>query len=204
MIIVISVIVILAIIALTYFRGQIFKGNDARRKGDFNRIKIALEEYEKDHNCYPPIPPDTVNIMSCNPGTGLRPYLEKIPCDPITHLSYFYEPDPGPCPRWYRVYTKLENDADPVIISGIGPSGAYNYYQGSANSPVITSQMQTPGGTQPGTYSESGYYGCKSGVCVPLSGPVCMPNFASSTCGKSGGGVGCGTPSDPLNECVKP
>ena len=95
LVIVLAIIAILAVIALLYLRGQLFKGNDARRKGDLNRISLALEEYEKDHNCYPPTSqPGSELLMECDPGTGLEPYLSKIPCDPVRLSSYYYEYDP--------------------------------------------------------------------------------------------------------------
>ncbi|KKU10395.1 MAG: hypothetical protein UX13_C0013G0011, partial [Candidatus Woesebacteria bacterium GW2011_GWB1_45_5] len=105
--IVVGILAVLVLIAIAYFRGQIFKGNDAKRKGDIRRIQVAVEEYEKDHDCYP-LP----QAVACNPGTGLNPYLSRVPCDPITKASYFYEHEDSTCPGWYRVYTKLDNPND--------------------------------------------------------------------------------------------
>jgi prepilin-type N-terminal cleavage/methylation domain-containing protein len=198
-IIVVVIIASLVLLAIAFFRGQIFKGNDARRKGDINRIKIGLEEYEKDHNCYP-----LSQTVVCNPGTGLTPYLDKIPCDPTTHASYYYEYENSSCPSWYRVYTKLENSSDTAIVSGIGPNGAFNYYSGSPNAPGATpgpSSAPAPsGGGGGGAGGQSGFYGCISGACVPISwdsnrpGPECDPNYQNATCYGS-----CGSPS---NVCV--
>src|SRR5271157_5862912 len=89
--IVLAFLAVLIAIVIVFFTGQIAKGTDAQRKSDMNRIKLALEEYEKDHNCYPPKDLVTCNVAPLN-GTGLRPYLEKIPCDPATGSSYDYEP----------------------------------------------------------------------------------------------------------------
>lgn len=188
-IIVITLIVALALIVLIYLRGQIFKGQDARRKSDIQRIGVAAEEYERDHNCYP-LP----SLMSCNPGTGLRPYIDKIPCDPVNGSSYVYVNQDSICPSWYKLYTKLGNSQDESIINAIGPNAAYNYVAGSANAPSDSSggsQNQTPGaGTPPPTGGGqiTGFYGCQGGVCVPIGwdssrpGPVCDPNFLNSTC----------------------
>lgn len=158
----------LVLIAIAYFRGQIFKGRDARRKADINRIQIAIEEYEKDHNCYPP--PD---LLLCDPGTGLRPYIDKIPCDPETGEDYVYDKDPNSCAGWYRIFTNLENTSDDNITANVGPGGSYNYYASSPNAPA-------------GQYSEGGgFYGCKGGSCVSLywdnsrPGPECDPNYSS-------------------------
>jgi prepilin-type N-terminal cleavage/methylation domain-containing protein len=178
LIIVVSIIATVSVVAIAYFRGQIFKGNDAKRKADINRIKIVVEEYEKDHNCYP-------LAVSCNPGTNLRPYIDQVPCDPTTHASYFYEHQDAVCPHWYRVYTKLENVSDSASTPNIGPSSVFNFSQASPNAPEISSEDSGPG-TSP--TPPSGFYGCKSNVCVPISwnasrpGPECDPNFQNSTC----------------------
>lgn len=196
LIIVVGIISILVVLAISYFRGQIFKGNDARRKADLNRIKIAIEEYEKDHNCYPP-----PEILECKPGTGLRPYLEQIPCDPNTGGSYPYENDGSDvCPLWYRVYADLQNLHDLSLTSGIGPDSAYNYYISSENAPKFT-----PAPTA-GLELMDNYWGCKSGICVPVSwdparppggGPECDSGYDNSNCSGQ-----CGSPGSPTHECV--
>jgi len=134
--VVIAILGVVATVGVAYSVNQIYKANDANRKGALNRIAVALEEYEKDNNCYPPASPDP---LVCSPGTGLAPYLAKIPCDPVTGNPYSYEPGiPAACPTWYRIYTKLQNSTDTSIIELIGPGGAYNYYTGSANAPKPT------------------------------------------------------------------
>jgi hypothetical protein len=184
--IVVVIIAALALLAYWALRTQIFKGFDARRKGDINRIKIAVEEYEKDHDCYP-LP----QLVICDPGTGLRPYLDKIPCDPRTGASYYYDHEDSFCPKWYRIYTTLENLKDPDYLGMIGPDGSYNYYSGSPNSPY-------PG------LSGSEFYGCRSGTCTMIEwdplrpGPECDPNYGSPTCYGQ-----CTDPNtgQPANEC---
>lgn len=192
--IVLGLLAVLAILALAYFRGQLFKGNDARRKADLNRIQIAAEEYEKDNNCYPA-------YITCGSDTNqpVHPYLNNVPCDPVTNASYFYEPDSSSvCPRWYRIYTVLDNLHDTDITSDIGPSGTFNFYVGSPAAPSLSqgdSIIYGPGG--------EAFYGCKSGVLVPISwnpsipGPECEPTFASM-----GFAGACGSPSNPQNECI--
>lgn len=117
--IVVAIIAALASIALVSFRAQIFKGKDARRKSDIKTISLAAEEYEKDHDCYP-----TADLISCNPGESLRPYLDKIPCDPTTSESYGYEVDNPTCPRWYRLSSNLETTKEV-------------FYYGSPNAPSV-------------------------------------------------------------------
>lgn len=177
--IVVGIIGFLALIAISYFRGQLFKGNDARRKSDINRIQVALEEYEKDHNCYP-----FSYAVQCDPGTGLKPYLEKIPCDPVTKVSYYYEYEDDACPSWYRVYTSLDNKSDANITENIGPSEMYNFYKDSPNAPLI----EVAGASGSGPPGGVTFYGCKAGVCQPLMwdstrpGPECDPNYTIDGC----------------------
>lgn len=194
--IVLSIVAILTALVVAFLTGQLFKGNDAKRKGDIERIKTAVEEYEKDHDCYP-LP----QLVTCKPdGTGLQPYLNKIPCDPITKASYYYEYDDSTCPKWFRIYTVLQNTNDISTVSGIGPDGAFNFVQSSGNAPNIeSSATSTPSpSSTPGI--DYNFYGCISGVCTGISwdetrpGPVCDPNYQSSTCYGQ-----CGSPN---NECM--
>lgn len=132
----ITILGVVVSIGASYTTNQVYKANDANRKGDLNRITVALEEYEKDNNCYPPASPDP---LTCSPGTGLAPYLALVPCDPVDGSQYSYEPEaPAACPTWYRIYTKLQNTRDTSIVESIGPGGAFNFYMGSANAPKPT------------------------------------------------------------------
>lgn len=151
--------------AVAYFRSQIYKAKDAKRKADINRIQQAVEEYEKDHDCYPP-----PELLVCDPGFGLKPYLNKIPCDPVTGESYPYEVDNDVCASWYRSFSDLYIGGSPV-----GPDGAYKY---SATSPNAPNASLYP----------SDFYGCKNGSCSPIywdvsiPGLECSPNWGRSDC----------------------
>ncbi|MGB6838985.1 MAG: type II secretion system protein [Microgenomates group bacterium] len=182
LLVVVSIIVLLITFILWYFRNQIFKGNDGKRKGDIHKIQIAIEEYEKDHNCYP-LP----SFVICDPGTGLKPYIPKIPCDPTTGASYFYEHEDSTCPSWYRLYANLENLSDEDIAGACGPGYAFNYYETSPNAPdPECTDIENGNGENGGIPSD--FYGCFSGVCQSINwdparpGPVCDPNYKSSTC----------------------
>jgi len=179
--IVVGILTFLILMVTVAFRSQLFKGNDAKRKGDIHRIQVAIEEYEKDNNCYP-LPDQVV----CDPGTGLQPYIDKIPCDPTTNSSYVYEHEDSLCPDWYRVLANLENASDSDAQSACGPEGTYNFYQSSPNAPLCN-------------LTESDFYGCINGVCTPISwdnlrpGPECDPNYQNASCyGQCG---------NPINEC---
>lgn len=200
LLVVVSIITILAVLGLAYFRSQIFKGNDARRKGDLHEIQVAIEEYEKDNDCYP-LP----QIVVCKPGTRLAPYLSKVPCDPTTDASYFYEHEDSACPQWYRIYAALENENDPDYISGgVGPLLAYDYYASSPNAPLPESGDEDGGDGGGGGNGGGGgpiadFYGCIGGVCTPISwdpdrpGPECDPNYQNPGC--------YGACPKPENEC---
>lgn len=181
LIIVLSLIAFLVLIVIFLARRNLLKGNDARRKGDLKRIQVAVEEYEKDNNCYP-----LSQLVTCEPGDGLEPYIQKIPCDPTSKASYFYDYENSSCPQWYRIYSKLENEQDTSAFENCGPAGAYNYFASSQNAPDCN-------------LSESSFYGCKAGTCVPIlfnndrPGPECDPNSKSPDCD----GI-CGS---PAKEC---
>lgn len=194
--IVVVVIAMIAVLLIMALKGSFFRGRDARRKSDIDRIKIAAEEYEKDHNCYPPPELMYCNVPPLN-GTGLVPYLNKIPCDPVTNASYFYfyeDSDPS-CLRWFKIYTVLENIKDVSVEPGIGPGWSFNYVAASPNAPLEGGSSGSLVG------SDSGFYGCLSGVCSPIGwntsrpGPACDPNYQNSTCyGQCG---------PPAKECVR-
>lgn len=193
LLIVMGIIAFLAALVIALSTGQRFKGTDAKKKADLNRIKIALEEYEKDHNCYPPS-----ELVVCKPDdTGLVPYLNNIPCDPVNGHSYLYEHQSGSCAGWFHVYTVLDNTKDSAATPGIGPLGAFNYVVSSDNAPAVVTSSSSGSGSStpvptpdPGTYliPVSGYWGCISNVCTPLMwdtripGPQCQPTFDNSEC----------------------
>ena len=213
LLIVVSIIVFLVALIIFFLRTQIFKGNDARRKGDMHKIQVAMEEYEKDHDCYP-LPPTPITLI-CNPGTWLEPYLAKVPCDPVTKKPYLIEVEESGCPRWYRLYTILENKVDADIAEvgctyGCGPDLAYNFYFSSSNAPdpAKGTSSGTPGASEPPAL----FWGCKNIdedpelECVRLlldperPSPDCQPNCAecdphwqNSTC--------YGQCTNPRNEC---
>lgn len=180
LVIVVTIIAALAVIALAFYRGQSAKALDAKRKADLARIQVAIEEYEKDYECYPP-----PQLLACEPGTGLAPYIDKTPCDPATKASYYYDFDTNTCSSWYRLYANLSNDSG----TPIGPLGAFDYYVSSSGAPDATL-------TQIGINK----YGCRGGFCVDLlwnsqiNGWECVPIFNSPSCNGQ-----CGVPSV---ECI--
>jgi len=122
----VGIVALLIILTINTFIGQIAKANDAKRKADLNRIKIALEEYEKDNNFYPA-------SVTCPTDVGLTPYLQIIPCDPQTKQSYGYENDGTAHSGWFKIYALLQTD---TTTPHFGPGGAYNYVQSSESAPI--------------------------------------------------------------------
>jgi prepilin-type N-terminal cleavage/methylation domain-containing protein len=125
--IVTAIIGLLVIIAITTLPEQLRKGRDGRRKSDLQKIKIAFENYYSDNDCYPP--PEILD--NCG-SEVLSPYMASIPCDPQTKTKYLYAPEASSCPQYYRVFSNLELDIDPVIKqlgchTGAG-CGAYAFF----------------------------------------------------------------------------
>lgn len=122
----ISIVAFLTAFIIPYFRSQMFKANDARRKADLKRISQALEEYEKDFSCYPA-------------GVGsLVSYINSVPRDPVFKTAYPYEVDGTACSAWYRLYSRLENTKDPDYQISVGPAALpkiYNFVITSPNAP---------------------------------------------------------------------
>lgn len=198
LLVVIAFLAIIAVIIINALRSSLWKGNDAKRKADLDRIKIALEEYEKDHNCYPPV--GSMKLCGTDATIAIHPYLSNVPCDPITHAAYYYEPDPNApvCVDWYRMYAILQYTADSAAISGIGYNSLYNYYIRSPNAPPIATP---PGPTSSPPSSSpplSNYWGCISGSCQPVpldanGNPTCSPVFDNPQCN----GNDCSAPNAP-------
>lgn len=196
---VVAIVALLAVLILPYITNQVFKGYDARRKSDINRIGKALEEIYTDTDCYPEFLP------ACTPGDDLKPYLSKIPCDPQTDLSYVYYPNPDApsCPTWYWLFTDLENPADQQSTDlgcqdGCGPSEASTYYEYYGSSPNAPQPFFGTQGSDPPPGCSSDFYGCFTGVCTPLCAPggrpECDPNYSNSTC--------YGLCGNPANACI--
>jgi len=134
----VSVMIILILLAFQAYPIQIAKARDADRKDDLKLIKVKLEEYYNDNNCYPP-----EEDVQCG-SIALSQYIKTIPCDPLTGESYRYDIESNPCPQWWKTFTDLENDSDEDIAeigctNGCGPSEEeldYNYGVSSGNTTV--------------------------------------------------------------------
>jgi prepilin-type N-terminal cleavage/methylation domain-containing protein len=120
LLIVVSILAVMVTIWVATFNptAMVNRGNDARRKKDLQRIKVALEEYLSDKGCYPGS--DLVTQMNeavnCDK-TIFSPWLKNWPCDPLGRPYYVIVEDSG-CPKWFKVLTELDNHKDRDIPMG--------------------------------------------------------------------------------------
>jgi type II secretory pathway pseudopilin PulG len=193
--IVVSILVILGLAVLVGINPitQIFKGYDTRRKADLSRIKIALENYYSDHDCYPLFPlKDAENRPSyaCD-SNFLKPYLAAMPCDPSTKKPYVISlvPTDAICPQQFAVYAQIYSFFEKTFLTN------YCNKTITANSPDIT-QIDLINGcaTSPECFIHSA---CVGGKCVIISQgtiPSCKNPIAQTWCeGDCGGVVDCAT-----------
>jgi len=133
MMIIMALIGILSVSIGWQITRQLSRARDSERKDDLARIKLAFEDYYNDHGFYPP---DGSLSVCENPDVNpLELWLPVIPCDPITHDPYLYEPDSAT--GGYRVYAALENSLDksvsdlgcddPAVGCNVSGSPEYNY-----------------------------------------------------------------------------
>ncbi len=170
LLIVVSLIAILLTAGLFGYRLQLRKSFDAIRKRDLNNIKTAFEHYYSEHECYPPA--STLNTCG---GTGLVPFLDKIPCDPETQTPYTLTLDSASCAQKYYLSTLLSNTNDPQIACN------GKYVTNSANATKAEIDLTCKGQS----FCQGGYYACVQGACVLISGvtkPACAPLFCTSNC----------------------
>jgi len=117
LLVVVTIIILLAMAILMAYQNQIAKANDAKRKEDLNKYKIALEDYYNDNGRY--LTEDEWYGYDCDTAE-FAPYMNIFLCDPRTRTHYLYqsckdENDnliPG-----YKLYAKLENKGDPDITA---------------------------------------------------------------------------------------
>jgi len=125
----VTIISVLSVTAVMVFRTSLSRGRDAERKSDLESIYVAFEDYYNDNGCYPPA--TTSLFTSC--GQSFRPYLDQVPCDPMSDEPYLYVPNTNEC-TGYRLYASLErqDDADSQRLGCDGANGCgydpdYNY-----------------------------------------------------------------------------
>ncbi len=193
----IALIVVAAFVLLNPL-GQIQKTFDGKRKTELAQLRKVLEEWYNDKNCYPrpdqicynapqAIPGGTYFCQICgNESTSpsFSPYLTKILCDPEHPTKkYLYQVDNVNCPRWYKIYTKLNNKKDPSIAE-VGCSsgcGIGNYTGFIYNYGVTSPNTDLEKG--PGRYYCSRIRNCSS---YNTNTHICFPSFSSPNCDWNG------------------
>ena len=129
LLIVMTILAILAMMAVGILnpRALMDKANDATRKKDLARIKVAFEEYINDTGCYPS--QALVTGLVCG-GNGFKSWgLNSWPCDPVSRHTYNFDMDPANCPQWYRIFTNLNNKKDVQIPVNwyLSPNSGYRF-----------------------------------------------------------------------------
>lgn len=164
-VLIITTIIALLVLALTMsMTRQREKADDARVKGDLERIKIAFEDYYSDNNCYPPLS-SFDGPEDCGSG-NLAPYLGSLPCDRKTKRPYYLTYAPDQC-GGYILYGQLQNTSDPDSLSSPVSYGgeSYNYGVSSGNVSVgdtVGGSSPPPGGGGNTYYYCSGIDNCSS------------------------------------------
>jgi prepilin-type N-terminal cleavage/methylation domain-containing protein len=118
----ISIIALLATVAIPMYQNAIKSGRDAKRQADLKGIQSALEQFHSDHIYYPSNSPICTGIALFKTGCPLysadssKIYLNKIGTDPSlpSNLDYCYAPsncdssNPPKCTGAYKLYANLE------------------------------------------------------------------------------------------------
>ena len=179
LLIVITILVVLGLAVLIGINpmAQIFKGLDARRKADLNKIKIAIENYYADHDCYPNFPLNSEgNPTYVCDSDFLKPYLASMPCDPSTKTPYtlYLSPPGASCPQQYAVYAQIYSFFD-KNANGI-PDCPNTYVVNSSDMSFSDIDFGCSGKRICNTW-----YGCKNGACVVVAENT-MPSCSRPTC----------------------
>lgn len=114
--VVITIIALMASIALVSYTSLNRNSRDARRRGDLEQIRVALEQYRSNNNAYP-APAGTYGLPF---GTGSLTdassniYMSKIPQDPKSPNTYYYTGSTSD----YSLGTLQENPPVPTCAVG--------------------------------------------------------------------------------------
>lgn len=187
--IVVALLSIIAVVLISAFQPgtQLAKARDARRKADLQKLKNPLEDYYNDKKCYPDPSLLDCKLPADNPGTNFQPYKDKVPCDPETNQSYYYE---SPDCNTYRIYVNLENKSDPAIAeagcgNGCGPNpcgsdSSCNWGISSSNTGLVANTPPGGGSCPPGNWWACQDHGCNNfGPTRPAGNAFCE----DSSCG---------------------
>jgi len=143
LLITVAIISILILVSLFIYQIYMTRARDGRRKADLAKLQRILEDYLNDNVCYP-------DVLECD--DDFSPYLAKVFCDPINsgvNVYYYSVSSTGECKKWYKIFTNLEYEKDPIIEKiGCTPDicGPFNYLVASSN---VEDLVQQPGEVYP-------------------------------------------------------
>ncbi len=139
LLIVVAIMLVLATVGFSNFIFSLKKSHDAQRKSDLSTIARGLEAFANDWGDYPDsnvsgqieaCDYNNAGLDFCDSGDimaaffpptaaagnrALVTYLAKIPYDPVSGQTYFYERTS----TGYNLYAALENTADPYYKSSL-------------------------------------------------------------------------------------
>ena len=128
LLVVMSIISVLATLAVGSYMSAQTKGRDSRRKQDIYQITNALELYNNDYSAYPASTGDkiagcpTTTSTPCSWGEGSftdgqTVYMKQVPADPSSRYEYRYEVSSDQ--QKYKIFAKIENLQDPDIFANL-------------------------------------------------------------------------------------
>ena len=108
---VMTIIAVLAGLALVSYGGARKTARDGKRKADLEEIRSAMEMCYADDNRYPGV--SFGNPLICVSGNK---YLDSVPVDPINSGSYIYTVS-GSSATSYTICARLETTGLPYCVS---------------------------------------------------------------------------------------
>jgi prepilin-type N-terminal cleavage/methylation domain-containing protein len=192
LLIVMTILVMMGVMMIGIFNPklQMNKANDATRKKDIGRIKVAFEEYFNDTGCYPSdtnvrFPNMWSNLMNkanCNTGIFGSWGLDPWPCDPVARVPYYVFVEQKDCPSWFKILTNLSNKADSQIPVGWYVQGSGYTVGGNLNTSQVNFGVSSPNilwydrNLGPDCVGHTQCFGNNSGGWIPLGpGQFCNP-----------------------------
>lgn len=139
LLVVISILGILASIALVAFSSAQIKGRDAQRKSNLSEVSHSLEIFYADYQVYPKASANNIEACPYTPPNswsqcvwgatdstgdltdGKTVYFKGLPKDPTKGYSYLYRVSADQSK--YQIFAHLENTQDPSLITTTYPCG---------------------------------------------------------------------------------
>lgn len=131
--VVVTIIGIISAVGMVTYTEFIKQSRDAKRKGDLEQIRGALEIYKSKNNAYPLTAEVVFGSDLCDPlpgGCGAGTYLKKIANDPKTgNYIYYYLSDTG-SDYTLGAYLEQLSTSSCGNCSAVVPAVACNYCLG--------------------------------------------------------------------------